>query len=74
MREANVSSWPNSVGCFRPGRPFPVFGEPKKTGGRAQQAIEYFKALYQVETLVKADLPYCLRYRVTARLNKVCRI
>lgn len=29
----------------------------KKPGGRAQQALEYFKALYQVETLAKADLP-----------------
>ena len=29
----------------------------KKPGGRAAQALEYFKALYQVETLAKADLP-----------------
>lgn len=42
----------------------------KKPGGRAAHALEYFKALYQVETLAKADLPegqtridytYCLR-------------
>jgi transposase len=29
----------------------------KKPGGRAAQALEYFKALYQVETLARADLP-----------------
>jgi hypothetical protein len=29
----------------------------KKPGGRAAQALEYFKALYQVEALAKADLP-----------------
>jgi len=29
----------------------------KKPGGRAAQALECFKALYQVETLAKADLP-----------------
>ena len=29
----------------------------KKPGGRAAQALEYFKALYQVETLAKADVP-----------------
>jgi transposase len=29
----------------------------KKPGGRAAQALEYFKALYQVETLAKDDLP-----------------
>lgn len=29
----------------------------KKPGGRAAQALEYFKALYQVETLAKADAP-----------------
>jgi transposase len=29
----------------------------KKPGGRAAQALEYFRALYQVETLAKADLP-----------------
>jgi hypothetical protein len=29
----------------------------KKPGGRPAQALEYFKALYQVETLAKADLP-----------------
>ena len=29
----------------------------KKPGGRAAQALEYFKALYQVEALVRADLP-----------------
>ena len=29
----------------------------KKPGGRSAQALEYFKALYQVETLAKADLP-----------------
>ncbi|MBB5510862.1 hypothetical protein HDG35_007159 [Paraburkholderia sp. JPY681] len=29
----------------------------KKPGGRAAQALEYFKALYQIETLTKADLP-----------------
>lgn len=29
----------------------------KKPGGLATQALEYFKALYQVETLAKADLP-----------------
>jgi len=28
-----------------------------KPGGRATQALEYFKALYQVETLAKAELP-----------------
>jgi len=32
-------------------------GQKKKTGGRALQALEYFKALYQVETLAKAELP-----------------
>ncbi|WP_155632006.1 IS66 family transposase [Burkholderia cepacia] len=29
----------------------------KKPGGRAAQALEYFKALYQVETLAKGDPP-----------------
>jgi transposase len=29
----------------------------KKPGGRADQALAYFKALYQVETLAKSDLP-----------------
>ncbi|HEY2624757.1 MAG TPA: IS66 family transposase [Dyella sp.] len=29
----------------------------KKPGGRAAQALEYFKALYQVEALAKADPP-----------------
>jgi transposase len=29
----------------------------KKPGGRAAQALEYFKALYQVEALAKDDLP-----------------
>src|SRR5471032_630910 len=29
----------------------------KKPGGRAAHALEYFKALYQVETLAKGDLP-----------------
>jgi len=29
----------------------------KKPGGRAVQAFAYLKALYQVETLAKADLP-----------------
>ncbi len=29
----------------------------KKPGGRAAQALEYFKALYQVETLAKGGLP-----------------
>jgi hypothetical protein len=29
----------------------------KKPSGRAAQALEYFKALYQVETLAKDDLP-----------------
>lgn len=29
----------------------------KKPGGRAAQALEYLKALYQVETLAKADVP-----------------
>jgi transposase len=29
----------------------------KKPGGRATQALEYFKALYQVETLAKSDPP-----------------
>jgi transposase len=29
----------------------------KKPGGRAAQALEYFKALYQVETLAKGDVP-----------------
>jgi hypothetical protein len=29
----------------------------KKPGGRASQALEYFKALYQVEALAKADPP-----------------
>lgn len=29
----------------------------KKPGGRATQALEYFKALYQVETLAKGDPP-----------------
>lgn len=29
----------------------------KKPGGRVAQALEYFKALYQIETLAKADLP-----------------
>ena len=29
----------------------------KKPGGRAQQALDYFRALYQVETLAKGDLP-----------------
>ncbi len=29
----------------------------KKPGGRADQALAYFKALYQVETLAKAGLP-----------------
>ena len=29
----------------------------KKPGGRAAQALEYFKALYQVETLAKAEVP-----------------
>ncbi|MGF6633869.1 IS66 family transposase [Paraburkholderia sp. MM6662-R1] len=29
----------------------------KKPGGRAGQALEYFKALYQVEALAKADMP-----------------
>lgn len=29
----------------------------KKPGGRAQQALEYFKALYQVETLARRELP-----------------
>jgi transposase len=28
-----------------------------KPGGRARQALEYFKALYQVETLARGDLP-----------------
>ena len=32
-------------------------GQKKKTGGRALQALEYFKALYQVETLARAELP-----------------
>jgi transposase len=29
----------------------------KKPGGRPAHALEYFKALYQVETLAKGDLP-----------------
>ncbi|HJW57936.1 MAG TPA: IS66 family transposase [Burkholderiaceae bacterium] len=29
----------------------------KKPGGRAAQALEYFKALYHVETLAKGDVP-----------------
>ncbi|OTP79809.1 Mobile element protein [Caballeronia sordidicola] len=29
----------------------------KKPGGRAAHALEYFKALYQVETPAKGDLP-----------------
>jgi transposase len=29
----------------------------KKPGGRVAQALEYFKALYQVETLARAELP-----------------
>ncbi|CAE6859039.1 hypothetical protein R69749_06469 [Paraburkholderia domus] len=29
----------------------------KKPGGRAAHGLEYFKALYQVETLAKGDLP-----------------
>ena len=32
-------------------------GQKKKAGGRALQALEYFKALYQVETLARAELP-----------------
>jgi transposase len=32
-------------------------GQKKKTGGRALQALEYFKALYQVETLARTGLP-----------------
>ena len=32
-------------------------GQKKKTGGRALQALEYFKALYQVETLARAKPP-----------------
>jgi transposase len=31
--------------------------QKKKTGGRALQALEYFEALYQVETLARAELP-----------------
>jgi len=32
-------------------------GQKNKAGGRALQALEYFKALYQVETLARAELP-----------------
>jgi hypothetical protein len=32
-------------------------GQKKKAGGRALQALEYFKALHQVETLARAELP-----------------
>jgi transposase len=32
-------------------------GQKKKAGGRALQALEYFKAMYQVETLARAELP-----------------
>jgi transposase len=32
-------------------------GQKRKAGGRALQALEYFKALYQVETLARAELP-----------------
>jgi hypothetical protein len=32
-------------------------GQKKKTGGRALQALEYFKALYHVETLARTKLP-----------------
>jgi hypothetical protein len=42
----------------------------KKPGGRAAQALEYFKALYQVETLAKADLPEgetCIDYKYRLR-------
>jgi hypothetical protein len=50
---------PTHFGCLAHSRRTFVdaFKGMKKPGGRAAHALEYFKALYQVETLAKGDLP-----------------
>ncbi|MGF6781138.1 hypothetical protein P3T21_006374 [Paraburkholderia sp. GAS334] len=43
----------------------------RKPGGRVARALEYFKALYQVETLAKGDLPESeMRADYTYRLRQ----
>lgn len=50
---------PTHFGCLAHARRAFVdaFKGMKKPGGRAAHALEYFKTLYQVETLAKGDLP-----------------